>query len=255
MVKAAQGPTLMEPGALLQTVQRCVQEHRAHRRRAGGRATPLAHPHHQAPAPPAAAQQLLEAQQVRGRRGRRRDGGAALGLPAHLLSKAQACVLPCVLPSRRAAAPHRPHAGGGRPRAPAAVSAPLGRPADGQLCFAFPFTSKPWAPTCTHRDDRAAAVVARRQASRASLPPEPAASAGVALVRVRLPDGSTAQRTFVADTDLRALFGFVDSLDAVECWNYRLVRRLRGGAVGARGVACARDLLRVPSFAPVCTSR
>jgi hypothetical protein len=47
--------------------------------------------------------------------------------------------------------------------------------------------------------DAAAAIAFRRETKRSTLLPEPAAgSAGAALVRVRLPDGTNAQRSFPA---------------------------------------------------------
>ena len=42
-------------------------------------------------------------------------------------------------------------------------------------------------------------------------------------LRVKLPDGSTAQSTFQASQPVSALFDFVDSLEALSCWEYNLV--------------------------------
>ncbi len=78
--------------------------------------------------------------------------------------------------------------------------------------------------------ERAEAIVSRRAARRAALPaeaPRGASEGGAtALVRVRLPNGSNAQRSFSADSPLRALFDFVDSLDAITCWRYNLVSQM-----------------------------
>jgi len=72
--------------------------------------------------------------------------------------------------------------------------------------------------------DAAAAIASRRDTKRAALLPEPAAgTAGAALVRVRLPDGTNAQRSFPPGATVGALFDFVDSLPSTNYWAYSLV--------------------------------
>lgn len=51
----------------------------------------------------------------------------------------------------------------------------------------------------------------------------PTGTTGAALVRVRLPDGSNAQRSFPPGATVGSIFDFVDSLDATNYWAYSLV--------------------------------
>ena len=65
------------------------------------------------------------------------------------------------------------------------------------------------------KQELAQSIARRREDKRASLPAEPEPSVpGTALVRLRLPDGGSSQRRFMATHRMRHLFDFVDSLDS-----------------------------------------
>lgn len=69
-----------------------------------------------------------------------------------------------------------------------------------------------------------ASIAARRQQKAASLPPEPAAgTAGIATIRVRLPDGKNQQRRFGPASTVQVLYDWVDSLEGFDSLNYNLV--------------------------------
>lgn len=87
----------------------------------------------------------------------------------------------------------------------------------------------------------AATIAARREAKRASLPPPPApGTPGAVHVRVRLPDGSNAQRAFEPSCPLGAVFDFVDSLESTNYLAYTLVR------------ACVRTQVAWPVHVGAC---
>uniref|UniRef100_A0A383V860 UBX domain-containing protein n=1 Tax=Tetradesmus obliquus TaxID=3088 RepID=A0A383V860_TETOB len=80
----------------------------------------------------------------------------------------------------------------------------------------------------------AANIAARRQQKAALLPEEPAAgTAGIATIRVRLPDGKNCQRRFGPDTTVQVLYDWVDSLEGFDSLSYSLVsafpKRVFGG--------------------------
>ncbi|KAL4443291.1 hypothetical protein ABPG75_011028 [Micractinium tetrahymenae] len=73
------------------------------------------------------------------------------------------------------------------------------------------------------RAEQEAALQRRKSEKRMALPEEPAAGTpGTTLLRVRLPDGSTHQRRFMASDPLQVVHDFVDSLEAVSALNYSL---------------------------------
>jgi FAS-associated factor 2 len=67
------------------------------------------------------------------------------------------------------------------------------------------------------------ALARRRAEGAAALGPEPEAGPGTALVRLRLPDGSSSQRRFLAGDPMSCVFRFVDSLDSTTFLRYTLV--------------------------------
>lgn len=70
----------------------------------------------------------------------------------------------------------------------------------------------------------AEAALRRRQSEKAmALPEEPAAGTpSSSLIRIRLPDGSSHQRRFLADGPMQVVYDWVDSLEAVTALNYSL---------------------------------
>jgi FAS-associated factor 2 len=58
---------------------------------------------------------------------------------------------------------------------------------------------------------------------RASLPPEATPGPGSSQLRIRLPDGSNAQRVFLSTHTLSVVYDFVDSLEAITFAKYTLV--------------------------------
>ncbi len=71
--------------------------------------------------------------------------------------------------------------------------------------------------------EREEAIANRRQVKLRLLPPVAEPGPGSAVVRVRLPDGSNAQRCFAATCTVANIFDFVDSLDSTNYWKYSLV--------------------------------
>ena len=59
---------------------------------------------------------------------------------------------------------------------------------------------------------RERAAQERQRRAQEALPPEPAAGAGVTVIKVRLPDGSTVQRRFQVEGPVSQLFDFLHSL-------------------------------------------
>ncbi|KAL4423405.1 hypothetical protein ABPG77_009983 [Micractinium sp. CCAP 211/92] len=73
------------------------------------------------------------------------------------------------------------------------------------------------------RAELEAALQRRKSEKRLALPEEPAAGTpGSTLLRIRLPDGSTHQRRFMAADPLQVVHDFVDSLEAVTALKYSL---------------------------------
>ncbi|EFN56883.1 hypothetical protein CHLNCDRAFT_144534 [Chlorella variabilis] len=73
------------------------------------------------------------------------------------------------------------------------------------------------------RAEAEAALRRRKSEKRLALPEEPAAGTpGATLIRIRLPDGSSHQRRFVAADPLQAVYDFVDSIEAVNALQYSL---------------------------------
>ncbi|KAF5840766.1 ubiquitin-related domain-containing protein [Dunaliella salina] len=99
------------------------------------------------------------------------------------------------------------------------------------------------------RREQAAAIVRRREEKRAILPPVPppgSASPGCPpplLVRVRLPDGSNAQRSFPPGSTLGTVYDFVDSLDSTNYWKYNLVSSYPRRVYGHDSFGLALDAL------------
>lgn len=79
--------------------------------------------------------------------------------------------------------------------------------------------------------DTALCISRRREEKRSSLPAEPEANASssgtdptpTAMVRLRLPDGGSTQRRFLATHRMHHLFDFVDSLESTSYLKYNLV--------------------------------
>ncbi|KAJ9525634.1 hypothetical protein QJQ45_003344 [Haematococcus lacustris] len=96
----------------------------------------------------------------------------------------------------------------------------------------------------------ASTIQQRRRDKRAALAPEPApGTAGVALIRVRLPDGVNAVRSFLPDATVGHVFDFVDSLDSTNYLNYNLVSNYPR-KVFERDGAMAAASLREEGLAP-----
>lgn len=73
------------------------------------------------------------------------------------------------------------------------------------------------------RTDRATALQQRRANKRVLLPAEPpVGTPSTAAIRIRLPDGSSAQRRFSSDQPLQAVYDFVDSLEGLQSLSYSL---------------------------------
>ncbi|KAL3159233.1 hypothetical protein ABBQ32_011205 [Trebouxia sp. C0010 RCD-2024] len=71
--------------------------------------------------------------------------------------------------------------------------------------------------------DLASALERRKASKKAGLQAEPAAgSLNTAAIRIRLPDGSTAQRRFLADQPLQVVYDFADSLEGLNSLKYSL---------------------------------
>jgi FAS-associated factor 2 len=72
-----------------------------------------------------------------------------------------------------------------------------------------------------------AAINLRRANQKALLPPEPPSTGSsdepTALVRLRLPDGSTTQRRFLSSECVGCIFNFVDSLDTTSFLDYSII--------------------------------
>ena len=72
-------------------------------------------------------------------------------------------------------------------------------------------------------EDRRNAVVARRAEKRAMLPAEPGSGEeGCALIRVRLPQGVSAQRRFCSTATVGGVYDWVDALDDIDALEYVL---------------------------------
>jgi hypothetical protein len=70
----------------------------------------------------------------------------------------------------------------------------------------------------------AASIAARRQHKAAALPPQPeAGTAGIATIRVRLPDGQNHQRRFQPSATVQTLYDWVDSVEGFDSLSYSLV--------------------------------
>ena len=65
-------------------------------------------------------------------------------------------------------------------------------------------------------------IAQRRAHKAASSPAEPPAGAPASLIRVRLPNGATAQRRFEPGAPVAAVYDWVDSLEEFEAWEYAL---------------------------------
>lgn len=73
------------------------------------------------------------------------------------------------------------------------------------------------------KTDLASALQQRKANKKAGLQAEPpAGSSNTAAIRIRLPDGSTAQRRFLADQPLQVVYDFVDSLEQLTSMTYSL---------------------------------
>eukprot|EP00892_Ulva_mutabilis_P010873 jgi/Ulvmu1/8158/UM040_0055.1 len=72
-------------------------------------------------------------------------------------------------------------------------------------------------------EDRRNAVITRREEKRAALPAEPENSTdGCALIRVKLPQGASAQRRFRSGAAVGDVYDWVDSLDQIDAFDYVL---------------------------------
>jgi hypothetical protein len=105
------------------------------------------------------------------------------------------------------------------------------------------------------KEQRTTNIAQRRAAAAASLPAEPEASAErpCSLIRVRLPNGATAQRRFGHADAVSAIYDWVDSMEAFEAWDYVLTSQYPRKEV-ARGDETLQDVGLVPNAALLAIS-
>eukprot|EP00798_Chlamydomonas_sp_ICE-L_P007586 gene7585-741_t len=93
---------------------------------------------------------------------------------------------------------------------------------------------------------------ARREAKRGALPAEPAldAAGGVALVRVRLPDGSNCSRRFLGSHTIGHVFDLVYSLESTNYAKFDLVNNCPRQVYSSPDFGTIHSLCECPAFCP-----